>query len=142
MNNSIPTIPFLPIPLMIWIFGWAVFFLIIWFLRSRANQRKLELIHKERLAAMEKGIPMPELPDYDRPATHSWIQYFVTFCEINPQWPLGFGAISIMLGIGVSLALRLSGEEYHQHVWSFGLIGIFLGLGLILHYYLTRNGRS
>ena|SRR5437763_11499331 len=142
MNNSYPPVPFLPVSMMIWIFGWAVFFLIVWLLRSRANQKKLELIHKERLAAMEKGIPMPELPDYERPARRSWMQSVFSFCEVNPRWPLGFGAIAIMLGIGISVALRLSGEEYHQRIWSFGLIGVFLGLGLIFHFYLTRNGRS
>jgi len=43
-----------------------------------------------------------------------------------------------MEGIGTSLALWLSQEDYHNRVWSFGLIGVFLGLGLMLHYLLTR----
>ncbi len=86
---------------------------------------------------------MPELPDYERPAkSAAWMQSLFAFCEVNPRWPLGFGAIAIMLGIGISVALRLSGEAYHQRIWSFGLIGVFLGLGLIFHFYLTRNGRS
>jgi hypothetical protein len=48
--------------------------------------------------------------------------------------------ISILLGAGVSMALRLSGDEYHRDVWSFGLIGVFLGVGLALHYFVTRPG--
>ena len=58
--------------------------------------------------------------------------------RLNPRWPLGVGALSIMLGIGTSLALWLSGDEYHRQIWSLGLIGIFLGIGLFLHYLLTR----
>jgi hypothetical protein len=43
-----------------------------------------------------------------------------------------------MLGIGFSLALWLSGDHYHNQIWPFGLIGVFLGAGLMLHYLLMR----
>lgn len=123
-----------------WVFVWAIFFLIVYAIKSSRRQKKLELIHKERMIAMEKGIPLPELPDYDTPHKKSvWAESFRTYATSNPRTPLGFGAICIMLGIGTSLALFLSGEDYHQRIWSFGLIGIFFGLGLFLHYFLTKN---
>ena len=32
------------------------------YFRHRERQRRLEIIHQERVAAMDKGIPLPELP--------------------------------------------------------------------------------
>ena len=32
------------------------------YFKHRERLRRLEIIHQERLAAMEKGIPLPELP--------------------------------------------------------------------------------
>lgn len=124
----------------VWVFGWAIFFLIVYALKGWRRQKKLELIHKERMIAMEKGIPLPELPDYETPPKKSqWAENIRFYTASNPRMPLGFGAIAIMLGVGTSLALFLSGEDYHQRVWSFGLIGIFLGFGLFLHYFLTKD---
>jgi hypothetical protein len=120
---------------LVWVFGWVAVFLIIWLVRGRHRQRRIELIHAERMNAIDKGVPLPELPDYGV-AAHSppWRAPHPP----NPRWSLGAGAVMLMLGLGVCLALRLSGDAYHQQIWSFGLIGVFLGAGLILHYYLTR----
>ncbi len=123
--------------ILAWCFGWAAICILIWQLRQRRHDRRMELIHKERMAAMERGIPAPELPDYDAPRPQHdslWSQI-----KLNPRWPLGVGAIFVMLGIGTTIALRWSGEDYHQRVWSFGLIPIFFGVGLFLHYGLTRK---
>lgn len=121
---------------MAWVLSWAVILLVAWHLQGKGRQRREEWIHEERMKAMEKGIPLPELPSlaengerkmrsFDRP--------------VNPRWPLGVAALLMTGGIGVSLALYLSAEAYHNRVWSFGLIGVFLGIGLILQYWLTRK---
>lgn len=123
---------------LLWVFGWATVFLAVWYVRGARRQRRLELLHAERMAAIEKGIPLPELPDTDYhrrrgPLHHS---------HANPRWPLGAGAILTMIGVGICLALSLSGDEYHNQIWSFGLIPVFFGGGLILHYFVTRaSGR-
>ena len=119
---------------LLWVFGWAVVFLIVWYVRGARRHRRLELLHAERMAAMEKGIPMPELPDADYHRRRSSMHHV----QANPRWPLGAGAVLAMLGVGICLALRLSGDGYHNQIWPFGLIGVFLGGGLILHYFLTR----
>jgi hypothetical protein len=119
---------------LLWVFGWVVVFLIVWVIRGARRQRRLELLHSERMAAIEKGTPLPELPedDYHRRRSH------VHYAQVNPRWPLGAGAVVAMLGMGICLALGLSGDPYHNQIWPFGLIGLFLGGGLILHYFLTR----
>jgi len=121
-----------------WVFGWVILLLVAWHLKGQRRQRMLELAHKERMMAMEKGVPLPELPEYAEPRRPGLAAEVVGQIRLNPRWPLGVGALSIMLGIGTSLALWLSQEDYHNRVWSFGLIGVFLGLGLMLHYALTR----
>ena len=119
---------------IVWVFGWAAFFLVLRRLNDAKRQRKLDLIHKERMAAMEKGIPVPELPDYDEPARPGLFARI----RLNPRWPLGLGAFAIVMGAGASLVLRMSGDPYHNQVWPFGLLGVFFGLGLFLYYGLTR----
>ena len=114
----------------------ATFYLIIRHQNLQRYRIRLELIQKERLIAMEKGIPMPELPDYDgRPSA---VTSLAAQLRLNPRWPLGLGAILVFGGIGTTIALRLSQEAYHYRVWSMGLIPIFVGFGLFAHYALTR----
>jgi hypothetical protein len=123
---------------LFWVFGWVILLLVAWHLKAARRERRIERVHKERLMAMEKGIPLPELPEYEEPNRRPLLEEAIGSIRINPRWPLGIGALSIMAGIGVSLALRLSQEDYHYRVWSFGLIPVFVGLGLMLHYWLTR----
>jgi hypothetical protein len=118
---------------IIWVFGWAAFFLIWHYIRMRRRQAIVEMLHRERMFAMEKGLPCPDYPaEMDAPG-HAWRR------PLNPRWPLGIGALSICVGLGASLAMRLSGDAYHQQVWPFGLVGVFFGVGLFLHYALTRR---
>lgn len=126
---------------LLWVFGWVLVFLAVWLVRSARRQRRIEIIHAERMAAIEKGIPLPELPDYE--ALSEAALRARQASVMNPRWSLGVGAVCLMLGIGFSLALWLSGDRYHNQIWSFGLIGVFLGAGLMLHYRLMRpeNGR-
>jgi hypothetical protein len=125
---------------IVWIFGWALFAVLIWYLAKRREDRHTEMMHKERMMAMEKGLPVSELPVLQTPETHhsetrraEWRKR-----DINPRWPLGIGAMLICLGIGVTIALRFSLEDYHNRVWSFGLLPIFLGVGLWLQYWLMK----
>lgn len=120
---------------LIWVFGWSAVLMVIWYVRGQRRQRRLELIHAERMAAIEKGIPLPEMPDYEALAHPSELRGNA----LNPRWPLGMGTVIAMLGLGLCAALFLSGDEYHNQIWPFGLIGVFLGVGLILHYFLMRS---
>src|SRR5688572_3408800 len=89
------------------IFGWITVLVFIWYVRGARRQRRMELIHKERMAAMEKGIPLPELPDYSEPDGRWLLSAGPGARGINPRWPLGAGAVSTLLGAGLCLALWL-----------------------------------
>jgi uncharacterized protein DUF6249 len=119
---------------LFWVFGWVILLLVAWHLRASRRERRQERLHKERMAAMEKGIPLPELPADEEPGRRPLLLELVGSIRINPRWPLGIGAVFVMLGIGISAALALS----HETEWPVGLISVFFGLGLMLHYALTR----
>lgn len=117
----------------------AVFYLVIRHQNLQRYRIRLEMIQKERIAAMEKGVPMPELPDYDDMAARRPAESLTTLLRVNPRWPLGVAAILILGGIGTTLALYLSQEPDHNRVWSMGIIPVSVGFGLLLHYRLTRS---
>ena len=129
-----------------WVFGFAAVLLIGWHLRNKRRLEKLNIIHEERMKAMEKGIPLPEFPEIsDKEGSAIISRALASNIEArpwNPRWPLGAGALLIMAGIGISVAMRLSEWELHNELWAFGLVGVFLGLGMFLFYGLTRSPRS
>ena len=123
---------------LFWVFGWVLLLILIWHLKGRRREKRMEMIHKERMMAMEKGIPLPELPDFAEPPASSVLADSVGLIRINPRWPLGLGALFVMVGAGTSLALWLTAEPDPHNAWPIGLIGVFFGVGLIFHYLLTR----
>jgi hypothetical protein len=125
-----------------WVFGWAAFVLILMYLRNKKRQKTLELIHKERLAAMEKGIPMPEWPDYDVNGKSILAEGLRGGRSHNPKASLGAGAVLVMIGAGICLAFYLVGIAGLRPLWPLGLIVVFTGIGLFIHYFLTKGGKA
>ena len=128
---------------VVWVFGFVAVFIVIWHLRSKRRIEKLSMIHEERMKAMEKGIPLPEFPEFtDEEAKKRIGRALAGHVEgkpWNPRWPLGLGALLIMGGLGTSVAMLLSQWDFHNELWAFGLIGVFLGVGFFLYYALTRS---
>lgn len=121
----------------LWIFGCTAALIIVWHLRSKQRIEKLNLVHQERMRAMEKGIPLPEFPDLDEESSRIVIERL----RLNPRWPLGLGALCIMTGLGITVAFLLSNDPEFNKMWSLGLIGVFFGVGLAGYYALTRTPR-
>lgn len=94
------------------------------------RRRRLEIVHQERLAAMEKGIPLPELPlDPSR-----------VRMPPDPRAPLLHGIVWSALGGGAMLALRLIGPRLQAPgLWPLPLPLAFLGMGLMLYYALVSD---
>ena len=100
------------------------------FFKHRERQRRLEIIHQERLAAMDKGIPLPELP----------LDPTKTPRPPNPEATLIHGLAWTALGGGGMLGLFLFGAEVGgKAVWPLTLPLLFLGLGLVLYYALASE---
>ena len=94
------------------------------------RRRRLEIIHQERLAAMEKGIPLPELPiDPTKVPKPS-----------DPREILIQGIAWSALGGGAMLALRLIEPWPNgQVIWPLPLPLALLGIGFLLYYALASD---
>ena len=108
----------------------AAAFVAYLYFRHVERRRRLEIVHQERLAAMEKGIPLPELPlDPPRVRTTS-----------DPRAPLIHGIAWLALAGGAMVALRLiQPQPAIPLLWPLPLPLAFLGVGLLLYYALASD---
>jgi hypothetical protein len=100
----------------------AAAFLGYFFLKFRERQHYLEILHEERLVAMEKDIPLPELP----------IEPLFVKTARPPDHRVGgqIGVVLLCFGLGAMLALRLIPGT--DSAWPAPLPLAFVGGGLIV----------
>ncbi len=124
----------------IWAFGWALIFYLFHREKTKRRLHIFDLIHKERMQAIEKGLPYPELPPYaiDEEEDHKHMPIKPTSVRVYA----GLAAVIILGGAGALTALIISPDRYLQSLWSMGLIPIFLGVGLLLYAYINRNAET
>jgi hypothetical protein len=103
------------------------------YLRYQSQQKKIEIVHQERMAAMDKGIPLPEFP-----------------LEPKPERPRGdpdhvipiLGMVLSTLSVGAMIVLALNLPAESHSFWIAPLPFAFLGIGFIgFHLLQTRAGR-
>lgn len=99
------------------------------YFKYREKQRRLEIIHQERLAAMDKGIPLPELP-IDPPILEK---------RPDPHVPLILGIVLMTFGAGSMIALSLVSKVEERVYWPLPLPLAMVGLGLILYHFLAAS---
>jgi hypothetical protein len=85
--------------------------------------KKKELEHRERVIALEKGIPLPEAPPQPvkRPA----------FAGRRAA-----GLVIFLFGIALTIGITVS-ESFREGVW--GLLFIFVGIGLLIAAFLDKR---
>jgi len=98
------------------------------YVKHLGRQKRLEIIHQERMAAMEKGIPLPEFPlEPER--------------ERRPD-PLVLpilGMVLFTLSIGTMIVLYWNLPVESHSFWITPLPFTFLGVGFISFYFLKAN---
>jgi len=105
-------------------------------LRERNRLREIELAHRERIEAMERGLTPP--PNPATPATP-------TIAPENPEnaiyWfrtvTLACGSFLLFAGLGMVFAFNLL-EEF-EDIWAVGFIPAMAGLGLVLFHLVSRR---
>ncbi len=108
--------------------------------RTLGQQRIAELAHRERIAALERGVDPSKLP----PAPV--IDYGPAYGTYNPlrrYHGLLIGGIVCLL-VGISIAAFLMIMETEKNAWAVGLIPAGVGVALLLSAGIVkpRNGET
>lgn len=91
----------------------------------REKQKRAELRHRERLAAIEKGIEIPPDPDPD--------------ADVKKGSSLKSGLIGLLVGVVLYFALR---EVADEDVALFGLIPAAIGLASLIAWLVEARNKS
>ena len=106
--------------------------LVAWlYFRNKERQRRMDIVHQERLVAMERGFPLPELPSEP------------TKPPGDPGQMLIHGVAWVAMGLGGMLALGLTAMNINgTPIWPLPLPLLLLGVGLIVvHVLVGRRPR-
>jgi hypothetical protein len=113
------------IPIVAIVFGVGIGMLSMYF-DYRKKRGAIELHHKERLAAIDKGIELPPLPpglfEDSRRDVRSHNDY------------LRRGLIWLFVGVAIFIAL----DAQRERASYFGLIPAAVGVAYLLYYYLAK----
>lgn len=128
--------------IILWILGLGA--LAVWreHLRRRHEERLREMVHRERMLALERQVPLPELLDLQERAQERapGTEPGVDLLGWRPRQPaLGCGIVAVTLGGGIAAAFALSGLEELRAIWPLGLIPLLIGIGFLLVHLLERR---
>ena len=117
--------------------GWVLIPIagIIWFIVSEITEEKTkrhrrELIHRERIMAMDKGMEA-RLEEAIR-----------SDAEREDRDHTGLligGIITVGAGIGLSIFLAILNEPHERRVVAVGIIPIFVGIALLVSWWAARR---
>ena len=92
------------------------------------RRKRLEVLHQERMAAMDKGIPLPEFP----------LEQKVDRSRDELVLPI-LGIVLSTLSIGTMIVLYRTLDADSRSFWISPLPFTFLGVGLVAFHYLKGN---
>lgn len=101
------------------------------YVTHQSRQKKIEVVHRERMAAMEKGIPLPEFPSEPERYHRSRDQ------EVLPI----MGTVFSTLSLGAMVVLYMALPAPSHGFWVAPLPLAFLGVGLIAFYFMNRDAK-
>jgi hypothetical protein len=105
------------------------------FVKYLGRTKRLEIVHQERMVAMEKGIPLPEFP-----LEPVQVRFQVRRDGDRVIPLLGIVLLSLSLGTMILLGLNFAGMP--QRAWVAPLPFAFLGAGFLAYHLLQgKSGR-
>jgi hypothetical protein len=107
----------------------AAAFVGYFYVTRQARLKRLEMIHQERLVAMEKGIPLPEFPLEPAKARR----------EPDPNVVPILGIVLLTLSLGTMIVLYLNPAARPGGFWVSPLPFAFLGVGFLAFHFLKRQ---
>lgn len=120
---------FWPIFGMVWIFGWVAAGLVWRAHSSRRRDKVREMVHRERMLALEKGTPLPELDLGENGSA-------AADKAGGRRAALALGLMLLFGGTGMMAAFMMAVDL--SDLWPLGLIFLFIGVGLLLYVPLSR----
>jgi len=125
MNEGASGILAMMIPILSIVMGIGLAMLGVW-LDYRRKKDMFELHHKERMAAIEKGMEVPSIP----------ADFFLSRKRRpTPGDLLRRGLILLFVGGALTLALA---QEIRSHAW-WGLLPAAVGLAYLMSYFVERG---
>lgn len=106
-------------------------------IKEKSRLKESEMAHRERIEAMQQGLPVPEAPEVPVAATGASIPISLLSIHRFRAVSLALGLLFVFTGIGMCLAFSVS-EDFRE-VWSIGIIPAMAGVGLLLFYRLSRD---
>ncbi len=102
------------------------------YVSHRSRLKRMEIIHQERMAAMEKGIPLPEFPLEPARERHQPDERVIPI----------LGIVLFTLSVGAMIVLAMNLPDSSHGFWVAPLPFTFLGVGLIAYHFLpAKTGR-
>lgn len=99
------------------------------YVKNQGRQKRLEIIHQERMAAMDKGIPLPEFPLEPAPERRPADQTVLPI----------LGIVLSTLSVGTMIVLYLILPAQSHSAWISPLPLTFLGVGLTAFHFLKGD---
>jgi hypothetical protein len=99
------------------------------YVNRQSRLKRLEMIHQERMAAMEKGIPLAEFPL--EPAQEPRVP--------DPTVVPILGTVLLSLSVGTMLVLFFNHAARESGFWISPLPFAFLGVGFLAFHFLKRE---
>ena len=113
--------------------------------KTLGQQRLLELAHRERLAAIERGVDPAKLPDVPTPEAATLralgeLGLGESSPERHAQGLMIGGLVTLAVGISLGIFRYLVADGDHN-VWAVGLIPASIGIALLLSAWLVKPKR-
>jgi hypothetical protein len=107
--------------------------------KSLGQQRLAELAQRERMLAIEKGIPPDQLPPLALPAALG--DAGLTFEQSQLRRAQGLtigGIICVAVGLAIMIFLQHIPDGRDKQLWVVGVIPLFVGLALLISAWIVR----
>ena len=117
-------------------------FIIGGILRAQGRQRLAELVQRERIAAIERGIDpskLPSLPVEGGPDLRAVVSLLPTPAQ-RAQGFLVSGIVLLAIAIGLIAMLLLLPDPHANRAWAAGLIPFSLGVALVASSFIVGRG--
>ena len=124
--------------LLLVIFGCVGYGMLKRYLLDQALVKRREMVHKERIIAMEKGLPIENLQSGEEPLLIPGPSQEKVLVWVR-LGSLCVGLFLVLGGAGICVAFYFTSVSDLREVWTVGVIPLLVGVGLLLFFALSKS---